>query len=167
MVDASPYELGAWLSVEGLPTEYFADLISDEDCRHMRLEDRTGSKGQQAFEALALLVAMRLWLPQFKHKRVLVTLRGDNVAALTLVAKMQPKSIPLGVIARELALDISSSKYAPDFVQHIPGVTNMVADALSRKWQDGKDYLLPSILHYAQEVTPTTRTSKWWRTVPA
>ena len=165
-VDASPYGLGAWLTVEGVPQEHFADTISDQDCAILGIEDRSGSKGQQAFEAFALLVSMRLWLPRYKNQRVLVTLRGDNIAALVMVSKMQPRSKSLGVVARELALDIASATYSPDFVQHIQGVSNSVADSLSRKFQADKTYTLPSILRYSKEIEMTARPRSWWLTVP-
>ena len=64
-VDASPFGLGAWLSVDSKPVEYFADIFSDTDCVMLRVEQNIGSKGQQAFEALALLVALRLWITAF------------------------------------------------------------------------------------------------------
>ena len=60
-------------------------------------------------------------------------LKTDNVAALTLVTKMQPHSPRLGLIAREMALDIAASAYTPDSASHIPGIANKAADALSRQ----------------------------------
>ena len=80
-VDASPYGLGAWLSVDSVPIAYFSDAITDMDCNMLLVEKNEGSKGQQAFEALGLLAAIRLWLPSFKEERVTVHLRGDNIAA--------------------------------------------------------------------------------------
>ena len=92
--------------------------------------------------------------------------KGDNVAALQMAAKMQPKSKALGIIAREMALDLSRASYAIDFFQHIAGISNGVADVLSRKHQKGKTYQLPSILQYAEEVHPPTRNLEWWLTKP-
>ena len=34
----------------------------------------------------------------------------------------------LGVIAREIALDVAGSVYVPTLIRHIPGVANTVAD---------------------------------------
>ena len=109
---------------------------------------------------------MRTWLPRYRHQRVSVTLRGDNIAALTMVAKMQPKSASLGVVARELALDIAASSYAPDFVQHVHGVSNTIADILSRKTDPEKSFKLPVLLRYAQEIEAPARPQNWWLTVP-
>ena len=162
-VDASPYGLGGWISVSGCPCQYFADGISESDCLNVGVTSNEGSSGQQAFEALALLVAVRLWLPHFKTQRVKICLRGDNMAALYAVAKMQPKSKALGIVARELALDLADASYAVDFVQHVAGLANGSADSLSRKWQPGKEFVLPSLLASATEVQAPTRCPSWWR----
>ena len=49
-----------------------------------------------------------------------------------MVCKMQPHSEQLGIIAREIALDVAESSYSPDEVVHIPGIANKAADFLSR-----------------------------------
>ena len=162
-VDASPFGLGGWISVSGRPWQYFADDVTDEDCLSLGVSSNVGSVGQQAFEALALLVAIRLWLPQFKTQRVKICLRGDNLAALYAVAKMQPKSKALNIVARELALDLADASYTVDFIQHVAGLANVTADALSRKRQPGKEFILPGLLASAIEVTPPNRSPSWWR----
>ena len=166
-MDASPYGLGAWISIDGVPYQYFCDKVSELDCQMLHVEANVGSSGQQAFEALALLAAVRLWLPTFYKERVSVCLRGDNMAVLHTVAKMQPKSKSLGVVARELALDLACASYAVDFVQHVAGVTNVTADVLSRRWQPGKTFEIPFVLERAAEVEPPVRGPSWWRTGPA
>ena len=143
--------------------EYFSDIIHKTDLDILGI-DNVGSKAQQAAEALALLVAVRMWLPRFKEQRITVlVVRGDNIAALQMAAKMQPKSPSLGIIARELALDLASASYAIDLVQHIVGLSNGVADALSRKFQDGKNFKVPHILRLASEVLPPSRPHSWWK----
>ena len=82
-------------------------------------------------------------------------------------SRMQPKGPSLGLIARELALDISSSAFAPDDVAHIPGVANIAADVLSRRHL--AEYVnrpLPSYLRPSMEIVPPTRDKSWWRTLP-
>ena len=37
------------------------------------------------------------------------------------------------VVAKELALDIAQGVYRPQLVQHVPGLANKSADALSRE----------------------------------
>ena len=166
-VDASPYGLGAWLSVDAVPTAFFSDIITDMDCAMLLVEKNIGSKGQQAFEALGLLAAIRLWLPSFREERITVYLRSDNLSALEMVAKMQPKSKALGVVARELALDLSSASYALDFAQHVAGITNGIADSLSRKNQPGKSYELHHLLKDAREDAPQPRDINWWKSKSA
>ena len=61
-VDASPYGLGGWIAVDDVPLYYFADRISAVDCKVLGTENAQGSQAQQAYEALALLVVLRLWL---------------------------------------------------------------------------------------------------------
>ena len=95
-----------------------------------------------------------------------LTVRADNLSTLALVAKMQPHSAQLGIIARELALDISSAAYAPDVVEHLPGIANTAADALSRKSDPHKSYRLPHYLEGVPEVS-VERPPMWWKTGPA
>ena len=64
------------------------------------------------------------------------------MAALSMVVRMQPHSETLGLIAREMALDISASCYSHDEAIHIPGIANKAADCLSRT----KDPTNPSTL---------------------
>ena len=80
-----------------------------------------------------------------------------------MVCKMQPGSESLGIIARELALDIADSVYSPQLVTHVPGVANLAADALSRMYQPDKRYKLPPILKDAVRIDPEPRTAAWWR----
>ena len=73
----------------------------------------------------------------------------------------------MNIVAREYALDIGECAFAPDLVQHIPGVTNMIADLLSRR-SDPKyaaSWAIPQFLVNAKEITPPPRTSSWWRSV--
>ena len=87
--------------------------------------------GQQTREALAILVALRLWQPIVLDKRVVLKITGDNVGALMLTSRMRPSTPPQAIIARELALLFSDSAFIPDIV-HTPGVAHVVADGLSR-----------------------------------
>ena len=122
------------------------------------------SPSPQALEALAILVALREWSAHWKGKRVQLVVRTDNVAALTLVCKMQPHSEQLGRIAREMALDIGESTYSPDDVAHIAGISNVGADILSRQFLPNSiPPPLPPYLpaHLQQKCAP--RGEGWWR----
>ena len=114
-----------------------------------------------------MLVALRLWAPYWRTRRVILTVRSDNIATLSMVAKMQPHSPQLGIIARELALDVASASYAPDVTVHLPGLSNTAADALSRKHDPGKRFVLPAYLANCPEMEVAPRLRSWWQAVPA
>ena len=54
-----------------------------------------------------MLVSSRLWKRKWQHSRTIITVKADNVAALTLVASMKARRGPMSVVAREMALDIA------------------------------------------------------------
>ena len=94
------------------------------------------SKGQQVWEALAILVALRFWRSSWLGTRPVLEVKSDNVAALTLLATL--KSSPTSnVVAREIALDIALGSFQPDIISHSPGVSAIVVDSLSRRYQPG------------------------------
>jgi len=62
------------------------------------------------------------------------------MAALTLVLELRTTGQALGMIGREIALDIAALNHAPDLVSHIPGVANVTADALSRLQHPSGNY---------------------------
>ena len=70
----------------------------------LALEATPFSRDQQAAEALALLVALREWALHWRDQRVRLSVRTDNIAALTMLGRLQPHSEQLGLIAREVAL---------------------------------------------------------------
>eukprot|EP00959_Pyramimonas_sp_CCMP1952_P397671 8332867-Pyramimonas_sp.AAC.1 len=55
---------------------------------------------------------------------------------LTMLLSFRPatRSGSLGLIAREVALDVASAVYGPDVVEHVPGLANVAADTLSRRF---------------------------------
>ena len=112
-------------------------------------------------------LALRFWRYHWARERASIHVSGDNMAALSMVAKMQPHSATLGVIARELALDIADAIYEPQMASHVPGVANVAADALSRKHQPDVVFTLPSVLAGSTEVHPPDRDHQWWRTIAA
>ena len=74
------------------------------------------------------------------ERRMILHVRGDSVAMLTVVLKMKPTaSTAMGLIAREVALDVAESAFQPDVrATHLPGVANTLADALSRRADPAK-----------------------------
>ena len=58
--DASPLGLGALLIINNIIVEFAFGFISREDQRRLQAST-SGSSGQQVWEALAVLAALRLW----------------------------------------------------------------------------------------------------------
>ena len=133
--DALPWDLGGWLSIDGQITKYFRSKVSASDRRIFGLVEGS-CEGQQILESLAILVAIRLWLPS-SQERIQLTVRGDNVGSLIMVIKMRPKSPQQAIIARELALCFAKFSFLPA-VYHTPGVAHVLADRLSRYWDPSK-----------------------------
>ena len=69
-----------------------ADKIHDTDRIVLSLSDTGESRDQQVLEALALLVALREWTSHWTNRRVQLSVRSDNMAALAMVCRMQPHS---------------------------------------------------------------------------
>jgi hypothetical protein len=155
--DASPWGLGGWLAVDGEVREYFTSPISAADIAKYGYAIGDAA-GQQLWEALAILVAVDLWASYWSQQRVILKVKGDNVAALVLLIKMRPKTgadgtPKMAIVARELALRLVDLSFPPD-AEHTPGVSHKFADMLSRVTapleNDGqRDGILPDDAHPA------------------
>ena len=66
--------------------------------------------GQQVWEALAGLIALRQWA---EHCPVFLQTRNDNMGALSLFANLKAGSAALSPIAREFALDLGKATCRP------------------------------------------------------
>eukprot|EP00439_Symbiodinium_sp_Y106_P060007 s2027_g8.t2 len=158
VTDASPWGIGGFLILGNEPVYYFASPLDQRDSSLAEAE--LGSpRGQQVWEALAILVALRVWRKYWSRTAVELYVSSDSVAALTLLLKLRakPRAVGLGIVAREIALDFSRSSYRPSWYEHIPGVANTVADILSRRYQPDKQFALPGLLRHAREVTAPIR----------
>ena len=87
------------------------------------------------------------------------------MAALSTICRMQTSSHALGIIAREIALDTADAIYEPQIASHIPGIANVVADTLSRRFDPAKTYSVPPPLVHAKEIQVGPRSGGWWRTL--
>ena len=132
------------------------------------LQVKTGQhESQQVLEYLAILIALRLWMDSSNDivtKRVQLTVRGDNIGALTMTSKLRPKGPIMAIIAREVALVLASMSFPPR-VEHTPGVAHTLADALSRTTDDDElDSLTkhPALVN-ATRITAPHRDLKWYR----
>ena len=106
-----------------------ADPISSQDCHLFRA--KVCDPGfNTLWEALAALVSLRVWSSRFKPgDRVL---RSDNTGVLESMASRSASSAHLNFLQKERSLDEALGGYPVEALQHIPGLSNTVADALSR-----------------------------------
>eukprot|EP00971_Amphidinium_carterae_P349784 6491222-Amphidinium_carterae.1 len=157
--DACSTGLGGFLAVQGRIIEFFHDVVTEED--RNRFQQDLSSKGQQLWEALALLVALRVWHRHWATARCRLLVRGDSVTALTLLVRFTTAPTT-SLVARELALDVMLAHYPPIVAEHVPGIAHSTCDALSR-YTPGSP--LPACLASAQLVQPPARTDAFFRTL--
>ena len=89
-------------------------------------------------EMLAVLMALRAFLPRIKGHRVL--LKSDNATTVAYVNNLGGPVAPLYAIARE-TLTLCAVEGISLRVAHVPSVDNVVPDRLSRL-QDRQDWML-------------------------
>ena len=166
-IDASPWGLAAYLCINDAPVAWFSSCITEVD--ELQFSKSIGScEGQQLWESLAALVALRVWKDKWASGRIRLQIPGDNVTMLSLLVRLRPPtdSPGLGLIAREMALDIGEAVYAPDISEHLPGVANIVADSLSRKFEVGvTNWTLPRFLLRVPESLVPCRDRSYYRTL--
>ena len=166
LLDARPWGLGAALREGDNYIEWFTSPVDELDVSHLGLP--IGSPdGQQVWESLCALVALRHWHSRWHQGRVRIEVRGDSVCMLTLVIQLRARasSPALGMVAREMALDIAEAVYTPDVVSHVPGLAHKVADGLSRRFETKKSavWQLPALLAGVPEAHVARRDEKFWR----
>ena len=159
-IDASPWGPGAVLELEGAVREYFGEGLAKDDVSVFGF-DVGNPKGQEVWESLAALVALRLWRQHWAQERCCLLARGDSVTMLTLVARLKGTAPGISLIGRELALEFVASAYRPILAEHIPGVANSWADALSRRARDVSRWTRPAGLDQATEVPVPSRPRAW------
>ena len=122
--------------------------------------------GQQVWECLAVLVALDLWAPLWKQKRVALQIKGDSVTALTLLLKFRRSGPEMAIIARELALRLAVLSLPPDAI-HVPGVSHIAADSLSRVFAPGASQRVDETTHHSLVGAildePPDRSDGWYR----
>ena len=67
-------------------------------------------------------------------------------------------------MAREIALDVACNEHSPYIVQHIPGVDNVIADPLSRRFMPGAVFTVPECLRNVEEMQVPPRPCSYLRT---
>ena len=162
LCDASPWGIGAVLIIDDLPVQRMEDTFTEMD--HLVMGTVEGSPdGQAAFEALAILVAARIWLPMWADRPMSVILQSDSIAALGSTAKAGSSVPHLNAVMRELSLDLAEAAYSVSFFGHVPGDLNHWADALSRRTDpNAPKEVLEELRHIPKAVLPA-RDKSWWR----
>lgn len=161
-VDASPWGLGGFVQYKGEPLGWFAERVQTSDVEKFGIV--IGShKFQTLLEALAVLVAVRIWSPIWKGSRATLRVRSDSLSTLGAVNKLRSKTPGLAAIMREIALDCAEGIYTLQVLEHLPGELNVWADALSRIWQPGQVSSIPTELLNVTQCHPPPRNATWWK----
>ena len=156
--DACPWGFAGVRFQNHEPKAWFACKLTSDDLR--RFGAKLGESGfTTVWEAVAILVAFRLWLPD---SRALARVRSDSLGALRAMVKLSSGSPHLNMVARELALDAVLGLYAIGLASHIPGVSNVLPDHLSRLWApDAHEF--PAALRDVPEVVAPPRDTAFWK----
>ena len=163
-LDASPWGLGGFLVEESSIISWFACAIGTEEQEILQISTAE-SAAQQVVEALVVLVALRGWKHRWVHQRIELRVKSDSISALVLCLNLKTRGHGTCIVAREIALDVAHSEYRPHVAQHIPGVDNIIADALSRKYAPGYTFTMPTCLDAVQELMLPVRGKDYYRTL--
>ena len=138
--------VAALLYIDGILKAALYSPISHHDVQ--RLGHAIGADtGQQVWELLTVLVALRHWAGPWELRRFKISVRSDNVATLVAVGNLKSLGHGENLIARERALDYGRALYLPSAVIHIAGISNHAPDWLSRVDQPGHTDPKPVILN--------------------
>ena len=161
-VDASPWGMGGvkWDS-QWRPTEYFHANISVEDIQFLGVTEGD-SAHMPVLEALAVLIALRLWSSNLE---LAYAVRSDALGAIQALAKLRSPNPGVNRVASELTLDTIQNQYAPLRLTHIDGVANVLPDFISRLTQPGAANKPPPELQSATRIEAPVRDLNWWRTI--
>ena len=163
--DASPFGLGAYYEEDGVILEYFAAPLTEDDEEVFGYK-RGSADGQQTWEALTPLCALRAWKHRWRRRRLRLCSRGDNMASLAMMLSLRAKGAGPSAIAREMALELGDGSYAPDLIEHLPGVMNPEADELSRRLDPAhQPWALPVLFHGVRETVLPRRPLSWYLTM--
>ena len=165
--DASVHGIGAVIEVNGEVVGYLADQITADAVAIHQLSTPPSAEDQQVLEALAMLVAIRSWSSTWLGHRAILSVRSDNMSTLAMVAKMQPHSSRINMVAREIALDVAMSTYTPQVVEHLPGIANKAADSLSRLSDPSGKYQIPTYLLQVTRHWCEPRGKAFYKSLPA
>ena len=159
--DASPYGMGGVLISDGRPKRYFSDIISKED-RERFSAGIDDPRFITVWEALAILIALRLWLAS-APLTTRIEIKSDSLAAVKALEKGSSRAKPLNEVIREIALAEALRGAPLPIIRHIPGLANAVPDALSRLTAP-VPVAFPKALNGVIRSFPQKRDAKFWPT---
>ena len=88
---------------------------------------------------------------------------GDSMTALFMAGSTHSRSEVNVHVARELSMLLGDAAYRRDFIEHIPGVSNVLPDFLSRIHEPGKTATpWPEALAGAVRTHVAIRDASWY-----
>ena len=160
--DASPYGLGAILFkiATGEVISYWADDLRDEDFKRFKAQ-RGDPAWQNEWEMLAVLASIVAFESDIAGEKFL--LQADNMTAIEAASRYKSTRPLINTMAGELALRMDKIRTEMTMAEHIPGILNVEADALSRL-SVGK--VLPRELREAHRLQAPSRSDDFWMCWP-
>ena len=111
-----------------------------------------------------VLVAIRAFAPIWLQRKASIKLRSDNMSALTLAAKLKCTGHS-NLIAWEAAMTYGKAAVQPRCIEHLPGIVNTVADALSRLSDPSMKYNILDQLARLQPLPVPIRSERYYATL--
>ena len=108
-----------------------------------------------------MLVALRIWASRWMQRRCSLKCRGDNMTMLRMISELRGRGKAVNTITREVALLFAQASYLPAHAAHLPGVSNKLADFLSRRSRTSPAEL-PVPLRGVTETHAPPRCPKWY-----
>ena len=139
--DASPWGLAGVLTTakSSMALQFFHEPLTAEDfaCFNVQAGD---AKGQQYWEALSVLIGLKLWAALVAKSSAIVQVKSDSVTALQCTAKLASSSPLLNEIGAAIALVLELYDIEEIVTQHVPGKLNQL---LPPQLQDAKRRVTP------------------------
>ena len=111
-----------------------------------------------------MLIALRCWASRWRGRHTTLRVKSDSISALILALNMKSRGIGASIIARELALDVAASEDCTRVAEHNPGVENITADCLSRRFEPSFEFSLPACLEGVAETVLLPRKAAYYKT---
>ena len=110
-----------------------------------------------------MLVALLRWRHVWADARSCLALQGDSLTYLFMAGPTYSKSDMHINIARELSMLLGNASYRPDVIEHIPGLSNVIPDFLSRIYEPGTTATpWPALLAEAERTPVPARGLSWY-----